>query len=173
MAIVRITINDDGEHWHKRIWLRLRRRRPCPRPRLQVRKIKQKEKPHNNEIPMKPILSSSRRPDIKFYSSGRIDICARVSKALALSPGDAIDILAQDGEYYLYVIARARDSLGRHHAICQPSKIGSHHFRSWSAPLARAILSATHANGSVSLPAGKPLLLGSHIAIPIITLNIL
>ena len=41
---------------------------------------------------MKSILPNSRKHDISFHASGKIDISAHIAKKLSLAPGDVIDI---------------------------------------------------------------------------------
>ena len=38
------------------------------------------------------ILGNTRRADISFWTSGKIDIASRVVRALRMEPGDVIDI---------------------------------------------------------------------------------
>ena len=64
---------------------------------------------------MQSILGNTRKADITFYASGRIDISARVAKHLQLSRGDVLDIMIDQDEFYLYV--RLRSPNGRHEAI--------------------------------------------------------
>ena len=61
---------------------------------------------------MQSILGNTRKADITFYASGRIDISARVAKHLQLSRGDVLDIMIDQDEFYLYV--RLRSPNGRH-----------------------------------------------------------
>ena len=63
---------------------------------------------------MQSILGNTRKADITFYASGRIDISARVAKHLQLSRGDVLDIMIDQDEFYLYV--RLRSPNGRHEA---------------------------------------------------------
>lgn len=87
---------------------------------------------------MRSILDNTRRADIIFYSHGKIDICANVVSRLRLTPGDVIDILTDEEEYYLYVRQRAPVN-GRHECMVYPSKKGNH-YRTSSVRLCRAIL---------------------------------
>ena len=65
--------------------------------------------------------NSSRKPDISFYRSGRIDITSKLSKRLDLEAGDVIDIGFDGMEYYLYVMAKGANIIGRHEAVCRPT----------------------------------------------------
>ena len=56
---------------------------------------------------MQSILGNTRKADITFYASGRIDISARVAKHLQLSRGDVLDIMIDQDEFYLYVRLRS------------------------------------------------------------------
>lgn len=49
---------------------------------------------------MQSILGNTRKADITFYASGRIDISARVAKHLQLSRGDVLDIMIDQDEFY-------------------------------------------------------------------------
>ena len=47
---------------------------------------------------MESILGNTRKADIVFYSSGRIDITSHIAKQLHLSRGDVLDIMSENGE---------------------------------------------------------------------------
>lgn len=115
---------------------------------------------------MNNILKTTRRPDISFYPDGRIDITARVTKALSLQPGDVIDILTDGVEFYLYI--KYKKALGRHHAQLFPTNKGMcNNLRAHSVALTKAI------GAVISLPArlmaGKPISSEYGTIIPIIT----
>ncbi len=118
---------------------------------------------------MTSILGNTRRPDIAFHSSGRIDITSRVVKALKLKEGDCIDIMIVGREYYLFVASRAATGSGRHEAQCYPSKRGSNHFRAWCLRLCSAILDYSGFSHHASFAAGDPIIINDREAIPIIT----
>lgn len=69
---------------------------------------------------MRHLLDNTRRHDITFCADGRIEISARVSKALGLKPGDVIDVAVDERsrECYLYIKHRAERLSGRHKAQC-------------------------------------------------------
>lgn len=118
------------------------------------------------------ILGPRRRPDITFHSDGRIDITARISRALDISPGDAIDILALDGEYFLCASSHdpAAPLSPRFIAVCRPTKPRSRHFRTWCRPLARAVIDITLPGASAaSLAAGDTTIICGQKAIHLIT----
>lgn len=129
------------------------------------------------------ILGNTRRADISFHPSGKIDITSRITNALGMVDGDVIDIMKCKGEFYLYVSVRASDICGRHEAQCFPSKRGGRHFRTWCRRLCSAILSECSPPRSDSLPCNKParvclaagevVELNGHKAITIITRNII
>ena len=48
---------------------------------------------------MQSILGNTRKADITFYASGRIDISARVAKHLQLSRGDVLDIMIHQADF--------------------------------------------------------------------------
>lgn len=69
----------------------------------------------------------TRRADLTFYRSGRINITSRIAKALGLRDGDVIDIGYERGEYYLYCAAKADTLVGRHEAQCHSTHKGRLH----------------------------------------------
>ena len=114
-------------------------------------------------------LKNTRRPDITFHSDGRIDITARVAKALSLRPGDVIDIAHDTGEYYLYV--KHRNAVGRHEAQCHATYRGKtcNNLRAHSKQLCLAVLRVNGNYTIARLPVGEPLQhQGLGIALPII-----
>lgn len=120
---------------------------------------------------MGSILGNSRRPDVTFYSSGRIDITARIAKMLNLSQGDVIDIDFYNGEYLLYVRYKCNEVIGRHEARCLASKNKSHNFRAYSKRLTEAILCACNAD-KAQLASGAAVELDSiGLAVPLVTRN--
>ncbi len=101
-------------------------------------------------------LDNTRKPDLTFHSSGLIDITARVVKALALHPGDVIDIAHDDREYYLYV--KHRNALGRHEAQCRATNRGltCNNLRAHSRNLCRLVLGINGNSTAARLPVGTP-----------------
>lgn len=64
---------------------------------------------------MRSLLGKARRPDVIFRADGHFDITARVAGILGLSPGDVVDVLTDNCEYYLYVRSSAsQTSAGRY-----------------------------------------------------------
>lgn len=122
---------------------------------------------------VRSILGNTRRADISFYSSGKIDITSRIANALGMVDGDVIDIMMWKGEFYLYVSVHASDICGRHEAQCFPSKRGGRHFRTWCRRLCSAILSECGETSRVSLAAGEVVEVHGRKAITIITRNII
>lgn len=122
---------------------------------------------------VRSILGNTRRADISFYSSGKIDITSRITNALGIVDGDVIDIMMSKGEYYLYVSVHASDICGRHEAQCYPSKRGGRHFRAWCRRLCSVILSECSETTRVSLAAGEVVVMNGYKAITIITRNII
>ena len=104
-----------------------------------------------------------------FHANGKIDISARVSNALSLSRGDVIDIMDDgDGEAYIYVKHRA-PVVGRHEAVCFPTKDGGHHFRTWSLKLCRYVMDTCRMDViRMGVPTGEPVTLDVGVALPII-----
>lgn len=118
---------------------------------------------------VKSILGNTRRADISFYSSGKIDITSRIANLLGMMEGDTIDIMTSQGEFYLYISVHASDISGRHEARCYPSKQGGRHFRTYCRRLSHAILTECGNVSRVSLAAGMAVDVNGHRAIPIIT----
>ena len=127
---------------------------------------------------MTSLLNNTRRPDVTFHSSGRIDITARIARSLGLNKGDVIDIATDGTEYLLYVRHRAANINGKHEAQCWPTKQGKRHsnnFRCQSRRLCQTIMDAVLPTATtLRLPAG-PMVhhawLGYNDAVPLITLN--
>lgn len=105
---------------------------------------------------MQSILgNNTRKPDIIFSSTGRIDITARIAKHLELSRGDVVDVMVDDSEYYLYVKRRSPVS-GRYEAMVFPSNKRGNHFRAYSRRLCAAVLRASGAAETARLCVGPP-----------------
>lgn len=106
---------------------------------------------------MKSLLGNTRKPDIIFNSSGRIDISVRCARPLKLEKGDVIDVTeSESGEYYLYVKFRASIKNGKHEASVFPSNKKGHHFRTSSRKLCNAILKICGETERVRLCIGEP-----------------
>lgn len=123
---------------------------------------------------MTSILGNTRRADIKFHHSGRIDITAGIARQLSLRKGDVLDIVIHRGEYYLVVRLKAELAIGRHEAQCFPTNIKAKHcdtLRAYSKRLCEAILRVT-GGAEAHLPAGLPEAIEPYgTAIPLITRN--
>ena len=92
------------------------------------------------------LLDSSRRSDVTFHSTGRIDISSHASREIGLEAGDVIDVLTDGRYYYLCVRHRAADVVGRHEArvwAVNRNGLRRHHFRCWSRRLCLAVLDVT------------------------------
>ena len=106
---------------------------------------------------MRSILGNTRKADIAFYASGRIDITSHVARHLHLQRGDVLDVLSDNGEeFYLYVKHRAPTN-GRHEATVYPSNKRGNNFRAWSHKLCAAMLQTCRANGNARLCVGTPI----------------
>lgn len=117
--------------------------------------------------------NTTRKPDIVFHYSGKIDITSHVAKSLNLQHGDVIDIMLTDGEYYLYIRHRA-PAVGRHQGMVFRTNNKGNHFRAWSKMLCNAILKECHTTGKAKLYTGEPLQDNQYgIMLPIITKMIL
>lgn len=106
---------------------------------------------------MTTTLENTRKPDITFHATGRIDITARVVKVLSLHPGDVIDIAHDGGEYYLYV--KHRSAIGRHKAQCYATYKGKtcNNLRAHSKQLCLAVLNINGNDNEARLPVGEPI----------------
>lgn len=106
---------------------------------------------------MTSTLENTRRPDITFHCDGRIDITARVAKALSLHPGDVIDIAHDGREYLLYV--KHHNAVGLHEAQCAPTYKGRtcNNLRAHSKRLCQAVLKVNGNYLEARLPVGEPI----------------
>lgn len=121
---------------------------------------------------MESLLGNTRRPDVSFFSDGRIDINSRVALSLGLCNGDVVDIAKNEREVYLYVKWRGSDVIGKHTAQCRATKphASCTNFRAFSVRLCTAILDICKAKDVARLAAGdKVTLEGIGSAIPLIT----
>lgn len=118
------------------------------------------------------ILAKTRRPDITFHKSGRIDIASYIARLLNIQKGDVIDIAVTDGEYYLFVPTHC--GCGRHEGVCFPSNNRAkktNSFRAHSTRLCRSILAVAGSNEKACLPCGELCELSIGKAVPIIVKN--
>lgn len=122
---------------------------------------------------MKSILGNTRKADITFHQSGRICISSRVSRSLDLIPGDVIDIICDDREFYLVVKHRA-PVVGRHEGMVFNSNKNGKHFIASSVKLCRFMLERCASIDRVRLSCGTPVeLLNYGTVLPIIIKHIL
>ena len=127
---------------------------------------------------MQSILENTRKADITFHRSGRINISARVSRSLNLAHGDIIDIMAESAgrnivETYLYVKHRA-PVVGKHEGMVFRSNKNGHHCIASSITLCRYIMSRCGGGDKVRLCCGTPVELQHYgTALPIIIKYIL
>ena len=112
---------------------------------------------------MTSILGNTRKPDVSFYSNGRIDIAARVVKVLGIERGDVIDVATDGDEYLLYVAHKGKEVSGAHEAQCYPSNIRkTHNYRCHSKRLCDAMMAAVRTplkctiEAAAGRPSGKP-----------------
>lgn len=107
---------------------------------------------------MHSIVQYTRRPDVSFYSSGRIDITSRVARAIGIADGDVISIAESDGEYYIYCAKHADAVVGSHQGTVHPTKQHSRNFRCYSSQICHILLTAHGITGrgqSLRVPAGR------------------
>lgn len=103
---------------------------------------------------MKSILPNSRKHDISFHASGKINISAHIARKLSLAPGDVIDIVQEAGEWYLYVKLRSGAYAGRHDGRVWATSHGKGTFRTCSKAITNAVLTASGASGILRCPCG-------------------
>lgn len=127
---------------------------------------------------MTSLLSkSTRKADVTFFQSGRIDITARVVKLLDLQPGDVIDIAVSGSEYLLYVRTKAANVVGRHAGEVRTTKYYSDsryslNFRAWHKQLCQHMREVCPGTGyPLYLPCGNPRQQDGRIVLPLITFN--
>ena len=110
--------------------------------------------------------NTTRRSDITFYRSGRIDITSRIAKLIGLREGDVIDIGYENGEYYLYRLHKAGEAIGRHEAQCISTHKGrlhpSRNLRAFSKRLTDCILSIAKAGDIARVWCGNAVELNGH-----------
>ena len=105
---------------------------------------------------MKSLLSNTRRAEVTFADSGQISISARVARIIDARPGDAIDVLCDGSDFYLYVSHRAKEMRGaRYEATCYPAVRGGQHIRANSRRLCETILDICRRHRRVALPVGE------------------
>lgn len=126
---------------------------------------------------MENLIDNTRRPDVSFYSSGRIDITAKVAKTLGLSDGDVINVATDGYEYLLYVQTKGENVVGAHTAQVHATNKGkTHNFRTHSRALCDAVFKAVDgasAAGAARLPVGKAYhsMQLDKMVVPLITLH--
>lgn len=103
---------------------------------------------------MKSLLPNSRKHDISFHLSGKIDISAHIARSLSLAPGDVIDIAQESGEWYLYVKLRSGHYAGRHEGRVWATARGKGTFRTCSTAITHAVLAAAGVTGRLRCPCG-------------------
>lgn len=104
---------------------------------------------------MESILGNTRRPEVIFYASGRIDITSNIASRLRLCAGDVIDILTDGEEFYLYVKHRAPVVVGKHEGAIYYSNRHGKHCRTSSVRLCREMIKVCNADGIARLSAGE------------------
>lgn len=103
---------------------------------------------------MKSILTNSRKHDISFYASGKIEISAHIARRLSLVPGDVIDIAQEHDEWYLYVKLRSGKYVGRHDGRVAATSKGKGTFRTYSKAMTNTVLSAAGFTDRLRCPCG-------------------
>lgn len=117
---------------------------------------------------MKSILPSSRRHDISFHPSGKIEISARVARKLSLVSGDVVGIAEERGELFLYVRLRAGTYTGRHKGCVSTANHGRGTFRTYSKAISRSVLSIAGTPGPLRCPCGAEIIRDNKTYITII-----
>lgn len=104
-----------------------------------------------NEGKARPLVKPSRKVDIYFRKSGRIDITSRVVHAISIKEGDVINILQAESEYYLYIERHAsdmRNSMARYNNAVHRTKRNDNMLRCQSKALTDAVNAITEAEES-------------------------
>ena len=105
---------------------------------------------------MTSLLKTSRKHDIAFYASGRIDISAHLARLLSLAPGDVVDIVEENREWYMCVKLRSGNYAGRHEGkVYATTRRGKGTFRTWSRTFAAAALKASGQTARLRCPCGE------------------
>lgn len=117
------------------------------------------------------LLDKTRKHDISFHRNGKIDITARVAKALNLSSGDVINVAVDNSECFLYVSHKADECVGNHEAQCSSTKNLSNNLRAYSVRLCRAIMDLVNCSDQqvIHLNCGEKVMKGNK---PFLTLII-
>lgn len=116
---------------------------------------------------MKDLLRYSRRPDIVFYQSGRIQISTKVAKQIELNSGDVIGFCNDNGEYYLY--RRAKNPPGSHKCRVIRANVRTGSFIAHSHEITNIFFSICSGKTKLAIPCGEPIQTEKGITIPIIT----
>ena len=104
---------------------------------------------------MKSILGPTKRHQIVFYRSGRIDISALVVRTLQLAAGDVVDCVVDDDEnIYLYKKYSGSEVVGRHEATTYRDSFNSSCLRCNSVRLTQHILDLCSASACAKLAIG-------------------
>ncbi len=123
---------------------------------------------------MKSILKDTRKPDIIFDTrTGQINICEYLSSLLGLRDGDVIDILEDNGEYYIAV--KFIQPIGRHEATCHCANKSGSYLRCYSKKLTQKMADICNvATEKFSLFVGEQKeQLGYGTIVPLITKNVI
>lgn len=105
---------------------------------------------------MKSLLHNSRKHDITFHASGKIDISAHIARKLSLAPGDVVDIADDSGEWWLYVKYRNNDYIGRYESVVYATnKQRKGTMRVYSKALCKKVLALVGATTCLRCPCGE------------------
>ena len=115
---------------------------------------------------MKPLVTQNIHPDIVFRPSGLITLTSRIVRILDINEGDVINILQDNGEYYLYV--QHRSPIGKFCGKCLKHKNGSHYMRVYYKRLSDIIISMS-GDSEAHYKTGEPINHNGRILLPIIT----
>ncbi len=117
---------------------------------------------------MQSLLGNSRKHDIVFFYSGRIDISARIAHLLNINQGEVLDIMHHNGEFFLYVKHR-NPVFGKHQAVVKFSNKYGKHCRVYSKKIARSFFyNSADKTAYVRFSVGEPVLQDNKIFLPII-----
>lgn len=103
------------------------------------------------------VVGKSRKCDLSFYKSGRIDISASISKTLGLHGGEVIDILC-DKEKGLFLYVKVRNPNGKHKACVYRSNRHGCCFRANCRTITDAVLQECVVDDVARLAVGTPII---------------
>ncbi|MCM1451465.1 MAG: hypothetical protein NC102_04360 [Clostridium sp.] len=84
------------------------------------------------------ILGKSRRADVTFHKSGRIDVSGFAASRIGLRHGDAVNVATVNGRYYMYIACKGERMLGSFNSVCRSTR--GHTLRAHNKALAQILI---------------------------------